>query len=84
MVQSIQDVLTATLSDLGIPAPGDIFQTMLLRDGYFVGYKFRYNGGHAIRLAGSDTIELYDEQGTLLKAASLGTGKGDAGTGAAA
>jgi len=40
---------------------------MLMHDGYFVGWKFRYDGGYAILRAGADKIEFYDEQGTPLK-----------------
>jgi hypothetical protein len=68
-MKSIHDVLTASLSDLGLPAPTDIIQTVLLRDRQFVGWKFRYGGGYAIlRLA---NLELYDEQGTLLKTVTV-------------
>jgi hypothetical protein len=47
---------------------------MLLKDRYFVGYKFRYEGGRAILQAGGNTIEFYDEGGTLLRTAAI---KGD-------
>jgi len=67
MNSSIHDLVAATLSELGLPAPTNIIQTMLMHDGYFVGWKFRYDGGYAIMRAGANTIELYDEQGTLLK-----------------
>ena len=71
--QSIQEKVAATLTELGLPAPTSIIQTMLLHDGYFVGHKLRYDGGHSIVRAGGGTIELYDEQGTLLKTVGLGT-----------
>ena len=67
----IYDLVAATLAELGIPAPSTIIQTMLMHDGYFVGHKFRYDGGHAIWLAGGSTIELHDETGVLLKTVSL-------------
>ena len=76
---SIHDLVAATLSTLGLPPPIDLIQTMLMKDGYFVGYKFRYDGGHAILQAGGNTIEFYDEQGKLLKTAAI-----DADNGAAA
>ena len=69
MDQSIQDLLAATLSELGIPAPTAIIQTMLMRGGYFVGWKLRFDGGCAVLQ--SDVIELYDEQGKLLTTITL-------------
>jgi hypothetical protein len=78
MNKSIQDLLAASLTELGLPAPANIIQTMLMKDGYFVGHKLRYDGGHAIWRAGGDTIELYDEQGKLLKTVGIETGRGAA------
>ena len=78
MDQSIHNLVAATLAELGLPGPTNFIQTMLMRDGYFVGHKLRYDGGHAIWLAGGSTIELYDEQGTLLKIVALEAGKGAA------
>ena len=49
---------------------------MLMHDGYFVGWKFRYDGGHAIMRAGSNAIECYADDGTLLKTAKVGTETG--------
>ena len=77
MDQSIHDLVAATLSELGLPAPTNVIQTMLMHDGYFVGWKFRYEGGYAVWRAG-DTLELYDEQGTRLKTVGLEAGKGAA------
>jgi len=64
--------MAATLAELGLPAPANIIQTILMHDGYFVGHKLRYDGGCAILWAASDAIEFYDEQGTLLKTVALG------------
>ena len=73
MDTSIYDLVAATLAELGIPAPSTIIQTMLMHDGYFVGHKFRYDGGYAILWAASDAIEFYDENGNLLKAVGIET-----------
>jgi hypothetical protein len=78
MDKSIHEVVTATLAELGLPAPTNVIQTMLMGDGYFVGHKLRYDGGHAIWLAGSNTVEFYAEDGTLLKAVALEAGRGAA------
>jgi hypothetical protein len=71
MDASIQDILTATLVKLGLPAPTNIIQTMLMKDRYFVGWKFRYDGGCVIMPAGGDTIEFYDGQGNSLQTVAL-------------
>jgi hypothetical protein len=78
MDKSIPDLVAATLFELGLPAPTDIIQTMLMKDRYFVGWKFRYDGGHAILPAGGNTIEFHDEQGTLLKTVAVEVDKGAA------
>jgi hypothetical protein len=78
MDQSIQEKVAATLAELGLPAPTNIIQTMLMRERYFIGWKFRYDGGHAILGAGGDTIELYDEQGRLLKTTAIKGATGEA------
>ena len=75
---SIHDVLTATLSGLGLPAPANVIETFLLKNRYFVGQKFRYNGGYAVALADGSTVEFFDEQGTLLKTVALETENGAA------
>jgi hypothetical protein len=67
MDESIHELIASTLANLGLPAPTNIIQTMLMKDGYFVGWKLRYDGGHAIRLVVGNTMEFYDGEGTLLK-----------------
>jgi hypothetical protein len=76
--QSIYDLVTATLAELGMPPPCDIVESTLMRDGYFVGHKLRYNGGHAIWMAGADTVDVYDEHDNLLKTVALATEAGAA------
>ena len=73
MDKAISDLVAATLAELGLPVPTNIIQTMLLRDGYFVGWKLRYDGGHAVVRAGGSTIEIFDDQGTVLKTVTLAT-----------
>jgi len=67
MEKSIQEIVAAALSELGLPLPAAIIQVVLMKDRYFVGWKFRYDGGYAVWRAGTDTIELYDHQHNLLK-----------------
>jgi hypothetical protein len=78
MDQSIPERVVATLSELGLPAPTDIIQTLLMKDRYFVGWKFRYDGGYGILRAGSNMIDFHDEQGTLLKTVALEDERGEA------
>ncbi len=78
LMASIHDMVAATLAEMGIPAPSAFLETMLMHDGYFVGHKLRYEGGHAICLAGGSTIEFYDENGKLLKTVTSEDGKGAA------
>jgi hypothetical protein len=73
MDQSIQERVVARLSEFGLPIPSDIIQTTLMRDGYFVGWKFRYDGGYAILYSGSDNVEFHDNQDNVLKSVALGT-----------
>jgi hypothetical protein len=73
---SIHDLVAATLVELGLPAPTNFIQTMLMRDRYFAGWKFRYDGGFAV--LNENTLELCDEQGTVLKTVGLEDGKGAA------
>jgi hypothetical protein len=74
MDQSISQRVAASLSELGQPIPTNIIQTMLMKDGYFVGWKFRYDSGYAILHIGGNLIELFDEQGALLKTVVLEVG----------
>lgn len=76
--RSIGEILATTLSDLGRPSPADIIQTVLLKDRYFVGYKYRYEGGYAILRAGSNAIEFFDENGTPLTTVTMEADKGAA------
>ena len=78
MDPSIQEKVAAALSELGLPAPTNFIQTMLMHDGYFVGWKFRYDGGYAVLRTGGNTIEVYDGKGKLLKVVALEAGKGAA------
>lgn len=71
MDSPIQKRIAAALQEFGLLVPDKIVQTMLLKDRFFVGWKFRYDGGHALQRAGSLDLELYDEHGSLLKTVAL-------------
>ena len=74
----IFNVVAATLAELGLPAPTDVIQTMLMKDRYFVGWKCRYDGGHSIWLANDNAMKFYAEDGKLLKTVTLEAEKGAA------
>jgi hypothetical protein len=71
MDTSIHDVLVTTLAELGLPVPTNVIQTMLIKDRYFAGWKFRYEGGFATLQAGGTTMEFCDERGTVLKSVGV-------------
>ena len=73
MNNSISELVVGTLTELGLPAPSNLFQTMLIRDCHFAGFKFRYDGGYAVLQAGGDSLDLYDDQDNLLKTVAVGT-----------
>jgi hypothetical protein len=63
-----QDFVTATLREMGIClAP---MRSILIQKGYFVGHKYHFDGGYAIRLLEENAIEIYDDDGKLLKTVS--------------
>jgi hypothetical protein len=64
---AVQALVTRTFAELG--ATGPVIRTILLKDGYFAGDKFRCEGLWAANLAGQDTIEFYGEK--LLKTVRL-------------
>jgi len=70
-VQSVPEQVASNLAELGLPEPGHFFKTMLMHDGFFVGWKCHYDGGHAILHANDNTMGFYDEQGRLLKTVAL-------------
>ena len=62
---AIQQLAAKAFAELG--ATGPMIGTILLKDGYFVGHRFRCGGMQAVRLAGGDNIEFYDQAGELVK-----------------
>jgi hypothetical protein len=69
MEDADHDSVTATLLEMGLCAAP--MRTILIQKGYFVGHRYRFEGGYAIRLAGKNAIEVYDDDGKLLKTVSL-------------
>ena len=65
----MEDVVTATLREMGLCATP--MHTALIQDGYFVGHKYRFEGGYAVWLIEENAIEVYDDEGKMLKTVSL-------------
>ena len=58
----IYNLVVATFSKLGMPPPIDVWETLLFKDGCFIGHKFHCQGGYAIWGAGWNAVEFYDEE----------------------
>jgi hypothetical protein len=66
---STYDAVTATLEKMGVCAAPT--RTILIQKGYFVGHKYHFDGGYAVRLAAKNAVEIYGDEGKLLKTVSL-------------
>ncbi len=65
----MEDSVAASLKEMGIcVAP---MRTLLIQTGYFVGHKYRFDGGYAIRFVGKSEVEIYDDDGKMPKTVSL-------------
>ncbi len=71
-VDSVQQLVAQTFAQLGAIAP--IIRTILLKDQFFAGHKFRCGAIQAIWWTGKNGIEFHDAGGTLLTAIALDTG----------
>ncbi len=68
----IHDAVAATLVEMGLcQAPVALLRTVLIGDGYFLGEKYRFDGGCALWLAQTNTIEVFDDEGQPLGTVSL-------------
>ena len=74
-VEAVQKVVTDVLAERGEGDPTAVMHTFLIRCGYFVGHKFRFEGGAAIWLTGTDSVQIYAEDGSLTKTVDLDTSK---------
>jgi hypothetical protein len=68
-MDGIHDFVTAILREMGISTVP--MRTLLIQNGYFIGIKFLFDGGYAVQLVGKNGIEVYDDEGTLLKTVAL-------------
>jgi hypothetical protein len=66
--QSITEVVAATLREMGLAADAAaLTRTILIRDGYFAGHKYRFDGGYALWLTENSVLEVYDDAKQVLK-----------------
>ena len=49
----------------------EIVESILLKDGHYIGRKFRFDGGHAIWECGEPQLSIYGQDGTLVKQIAL-------------
>ena len=70
-MSSIYDLVVATFTRLEMPAPSDVWVTLCVKDGSFIGHKFHCEGGYAIWAAGWGAVEFYDENGKFLMLAAV-------------
>ena len=70
-MNSIYDLVVATFSRLEMPAPIEVWETLLVKDGFFIGRKFHCDGGYALWASGWSAVEFYDENGKFLVRAAV-------------
>ena len=63
--------VTTTFAELGAGDPQPLFRTILLREGYFVGYQFRCGDIRAVWFADSDVLKFHGAGGTLVRKVNL-------------
>jgi hypothetical protein len=75
--ETLHDLVAATLRSMGLcDDPACLIRTILLRDRYFVGHKYRFDSGYAAWMAKTNVIEVYADEGKLLASFALGKSEG--------
>ncbi len=68
-MEEVHDVVVATLREMGLCAAPS--RTILIQKGHFIGHKYRFDGGYAIRMAGKNVVEVFDDDGKVFKTVRL-------------
>ncbi len=69
--QSLPEVVAAALREMGLgAAEATLNRTILIREGNFVGHKFRFDGGYALWPVEKGVVEAYDDNGNMKTASS--------------
>ena len=66
----LNQLLVNTFAELGV-AEASLTPTILIKDRYFVGHRYRCGGLQAVMLVGAKEIEFCDEKGALLKSVRI-------------
>lgn len=66
----LNQLLVNTFAELGA-SEASLARTILIKDQYFVGYRYRCGGMQAVVRAEAKEIKFYEETGALLKSVSL-------------
>ena len=67
--RSNHEVVSDILREMGL-GTAPTFHTILLREQRFVGHKYHFDSGYAVWLAESNVIDVFDNDGRLLKTVS--------------
>ncbi len=70
--EQIQQALQAGLSELGTPDLISHGTTLLVRDRYYVGRRFVFDGVQAVFVFAEKVVHFYDDNGELLKSVAVG------------
>ena len=68
-----QQALHVGLSELGMPDLASHRMTLLIRDGYYVGRRFTFDGVQVVWLTAEKVVRFYDENGQVLKSVAVET-----------
>ena len=64
--ESLPEVVAAALREMGLGIDeAALNRSILIRDGNFVGHKFRFDGGYALWLVEKGVVEVYDNEGNM-------------------
>lgn len=68
---AVRDLVFKTLKDLGAPNGELCCETLLIRDGYYVGRHFKFEHARAVWFVDANTFKFYGNDGALLKVLRL-------------
>jgi hypothetical protein len=74
-LDSIQQVVVETFTELGGIAPATVVPTILTSDELLVGCRFQCEGMEAVWRASGNVVAFFDERGNLMRAVRTGSGQ---------
>lgn len=63
LTDEIRGLVTRTFSQMGVAAPGEFRESILIRSGHYVGRKFEAEGAHAVWFAEENQLKFYAADG---------------------